>query len=303
MRIVSLIASATEIVCALGLEDQLVGISHECDFPASILRLPRCTETKFKTEGSSAEIDARVKELVRQGLSVYRVFEDRLRELKPDVLVTQIQCEVCAVSEKDVRDALCSWLDYSPRIVSLNPGGLEDIWKDVGLVADAARARVQGEYLIAGLKERIDRIAERARGVAKRPTVACIEWIEPLMSAGNWVPELVELAGGQNLFGIAGKHSPYLDWNEVIATDPEFIFVLPCGWGIERTRQDMRYLTRRPEWSSLRAVREGRVFLADGNQYFNRPGPRVVESLEILAETLHPSLFRFGHQGRGWQTL
>jgi iron complex transport system substrate-binding protein len=302
-RIVSLIASATEIVCSLGFEDSLVGRSHECDFPASVKRLPVCTEPKFIVQGTSAEIDRRVKAILAQSLSVYRVDAEKLRELRPDVIVTQTQCEVCAVSLKDVETAVCDWIDSKPRIVSLAPNALADVWKDIRLVAEALNAADRGETLIARLQERMADIAAVAQVQPVRPTVACIEWIDPLMSAGNWVPELVELAGGMILFGQAGKHSPRMTWEQLVTADPEVIFVMPCGWDIAKSRQEMAVLTAKPQWSLLRAVREGRVYLTDGNQYFNRPGPRLAESLEILAEVLHPGAFAFGHQGTGCQPL
>jgi iron complex transport system substrate-binding protein len=302
-RIVSLIASATEIVCALGFEDHLVGRSHECDYPESVRRLPICTEPKFDVEGSSCEIDQRVKALLREALSVYRVDAERLRELEPDVIVTQSHCDVCAVSLRDVERAVCSWLSACPRLVSLAPNGLADVWTSIEQVAEALDAPERGAELISRLQSRINAIAEQARTLSTRPTVACIEWIDPLMAAGNWMPELVELAGGVNLFGEAGKHSPWMTWEQLAARDPDVIVVLPCGFDMDRSRRDMPVLTSRPEWSRLRAVRDGRVFLADGNQYFNRPGPRLVESLEILAELLHPKAFRFGHEGTGWQRV
>lgn len=300
MRIVSLIASSTEIVCALGLKDQLVGRSHECDYPQSILSLPQCTETKFPTSGTSPEIDDLIKDIVMRGLSVYRVDEVKLRELNPDVLITQIQCEVCAVSEKDVVDALCNWLGTKPKVVALNPGGLKEIWDDIRKIARVTRVEEEGESLITRLQSRMNAIEQKARSLSHKPTVACIEWIEPLMSAGNWMPELVEKAGGVNLFGKAGIHSPYLKWEDLVHADPEVIFVMPCGWGIERSKSEMHYLTSRPQWSRLRAVQSGRVYVCDGNQYFNRPGPRVVESLEIMAEVIHPDVFHFRHEGSGW---
>jgi iron complex transport system substrate-binding protein len=300
-RIVSLIASATEIVSALGFENQLVGRSHECDFPESVRRLPVVTEPKFDVEGSSCEIDQRVKALLGDALSVYRVDAERLRELEPDVIVTQSHCEVCAVSLRDVERAVCSWLSACPRLVSLAPNGLADVWTSIEQVAEALDARERGAELIQSLQSRINAIAERASSLSARPTVACIEWIDPLMAAGNWMPELVELAGGVNLFGEAGKHSPWMTWDQLVARDPDVIVVLPCGFDMERSRRDMPVLTSRPEWKRSRAVRDGRVFLADGNQYFNRPGPRLVESLEILAELLHPEVFRFKHEGTGWQ--
>ncbi len=293
-RIVSLIASATEIVCALGFEDQLVGRSHECDYPESVRRLPIVTAPKFDVEGSSREIDRRVKAILADALSVYRVDAERLRELEPDVIVTQSHCEVCAVSLRDVERAVCSWLRACPKLVSLAPNCLADVWHDIELVAEALDVPERGDELIQSLRSRMDVIAGRARSLP-RPTVACVEWIDPLMAAGNWMPELVEMAGGVNLFGEAGKHSPWMTWEQLVERDPDVIVILPCGFDIARSERDMMVLTGRPEWPRLRAVRDGRVWLADGNQYFNRPGPRLVDSLEMLAEVLHPEAFRFGH--------
>jgi iron complex transport system substrate-binding protein len=298
-RIISLIASATEIVCALGFEDALVGRSHECDFPPSVKRLPVCTEPKFPVEGSSYEIDQRVKAILQEGLSVYRVHADVLRRLRPDVIVTQSHCEVCAVSQRDVEQSVRDWIDGRPVVVSLAPNGLDDVWDSFRPVAQALGAGQRGEEVVAHLKSRMEAIEECARSLS-RVTVAYIEWIDPLMAGGNWMPELIEMAGGHNLFGEAGKHSPWMTWEELCQRDPDVIFVAPCGFDIERTRHEMPSLTERAEWSRLKAVREKRVYLADGNQYFNRPGPRLVESLEILAEVLHPEAFHFGHERAGW---
>jgi iron complex transport system substrate-binding protein len=303
MRIVSLIASATEIVCALGCEDQLVGRSHECDFPESVRRLPVCTEPKFAVEGSSYQIDQRVKAVVQESLSVYRVDGERLRDLEPDVIVTQAQCEVCAVSLREVERTVCAWLSRCPKLVSLMPNALADVWADIERVAEALGRPEHGAELNRRLQQRMRAIAEKAKDLPRRPTVACVEWIEPLMAAGNWMPELVALAGGVNLFGSAGKHSPWMTWAELVAADPEVIFVSPCGFDIPRTLREVSLFTARPEWPRLRAVRDGRVFVADGNAYFNRPGPRLVESLEILAEMLHPESFAFGHEGTGWRRV
>ena len=300
-RIVSLIASSTEIVCALGLRDQFVGRSHECDYPESVKSLPVCTEPKFNVEGSSYEIDQRVKAIVQEGLSVYRVDAEELRKLDPTIIITQSQCEVCAVSLRDVEKAVGASLGSDVKIVSLSPNSLSDVWADIGRVADALGVSQAGETLVRELTRRMDVIAGRAAKLAHRPTVACIEWIDPLMAAGNWMPELVQIAGGVNLFGEAGKHSPWMTWEKLCASDPEVIAVLPCGFDIPRSQSDMGILTLKPEWRRLRAVRDRRVYLADGNQYFNRPGPRLVESLEILAEILHPGSFSFGHEGRGWE--
>lgn len=299
-RIVSLIASSTEIVCALGFESELVGRSHECDYPQSVLRLPACTAPKLDVGASSRAIDREVKRLVAQAVSVYRVDADKLREIKPDVIITQTQCEVCAVSLKDVEAALCQGLGFSPKLVSLEPNALKDVWTDIQRVAEALDAPERGRKLVTELKDRMDKVAKRA-GTLPRKTVACVEWIDPLMAAGNWMPELVDLAGGTELFGQAGKHSPWMEFEQLQAMDPEIIVVLPCGFDIARAQAEMPALTGRPGWADLKAVRGGKVFLADGNQFFNRPGPRLAESLEILAEILHPEAFQFGHEGGGWK--
>ncbi len=334
-RIVSLIASSTEIVCALGFYGHLVGRSHECDFPLSVKSLPVCTEPKFNIDGNSYEIDQRVKAILQEGLSVYRVHADQLKKLKPDLIVTQVQCEVCAVSEKDVEEAVCQLVDSKPKIVSLNPNSLKDLWEDIRKVATALNVIPKGEEVIADLKARMSIISQKiqenfSKGVSldkspqppllkgetaippfekgglggissTRPTVACIEWINPLMSCGNWLPELVEMAGGINLFGEAGKHSPWMTFEDLLQKNPDILIVLPCGFDIPKTREEMHWLTDNPNWKKLKAVQNKKVFLADGNQYFNRPGPRVVESLEILAEIFYPTLFNFGHHKKAWE--
>jgi iron complex transport system substrate-binding protein len=300
LRVASLISSSTEIACALGAESLLVARSHECDFPPSVTRLPVLTRPKFVVDGSSVQIDERVQELLLSALSVYRVDPELLAELAPDVILTQSQCEVCAVSLRDVEEAVCQVLPSRPRIVSLEPNGLDDVWTDIRKVAEALALTERGEALIAGLQGRMHAISTRAAALTGRPTVACIEWIEPLMAAGNWMPTLCELAGGVSLFGEAGKHSPWMRWEDLVTKDPDIVICLPCGFDIPKTLSEMPALTRRPEWTHLRAVKNGQVFVTDGNQFFNRPGPRLVESLEILAELFHPKSFDFGHRGRGW---
>lgn len=299
-RIASLIASATEIVCALGFEDQLVGRSHECDYPPSVKSLPQLTSPKFNVEGTSSEIDARVKSIVQDALSVYRVDPQALERLAPTHIITQSQCEVCAVSLKDVEQAVCDLTSSRPMIVSLEPNSLDDVWADIVRVGSALGAPERAERLVDHLTGRMDTIVRGAHWIQSNPTVAYIEWIEPLMAGGNWMPELIEMAGGVNLFGEAGKHSPWMTWDELVMKDPEIIFVAPCGFDISRTLQEMNLLSARSEWKSLRAVENRRVVVGDGNQYFNRPGPRLVESLEILAEVIHPNVFHFGHEGAGW---
>jgi len=299
-RVVSLLPSTTEIVCALGCESQLVGRSHECDYPASVQRLPVCTEAKLNPQRSSSGIDTDVRELVRSGLSLYRVDPEQLRALAPDVVLTQDQCEVCAASLGDVAAALCAWTGARPRLISLRPATLKDIWSDIQRVADALDVPQHGCKLAGHLTTRVEAVAEQTLRTRVRPRAACLEWLEPLMGAGNWIPELVQLAGGEIVAGHAGQHSPWLSWEELQRSDPDVIISFPCGFSLARTRAELPCLTSRLEWGALRAVRTGRVFLADGNQFFNRPGPRIAESLEILAEILHPELFQFGHEGSGW---
>jgi iron complex transport system substrate-binding protein len=288
-RIVSLIASATEIVDALGQFDQLVGRSHECDYPAAVLRLPACTRPRIPVDGSSSEIDRLVKESARNSLSIYEVFEELLERLEPTHIITQIQCEVCAVSLRDVEQAIARGMKGHPGIVSLQPDSLARIWQDIRRVAGALGIAARGEEVVAALQARMRQItASLPPPGAAAPRVACIEWVEPLMAAGNWTPELIAMAGGVNLFGEAGQHSPWMNWDQLAAADPDVLLIAPCGFTLDRTEQEMYWMTGRPGWSDLRAVRNRRVYLADGNRYFNRPGPRVVETLEILVEILYP---------------
>jgi len=302
-RIVSLISSATEIVHALGEFPNQVGRSHECDFPPEVAVLPVCTKPTIDIHADSREIDRQVKNRVRTALSVYEVFDDALERLQPTHILTQTQCEVCAVSLRDVERSVASQLASRPKIVSLNPNSLVDVWDDIRRVACALEIEVHGEQVIASLQARMCAISEKARAVGERPRVACIEWLEPLMAVGNWTPELIEMAGGFNLFGEPGKHSPWMSWEQLVELDPDVILMAPCGFDLARTEQEMHWLTRRPEWPTLRAVRTGRVYLSDGNQYFNRPGPRLVETLEILAEILHPESFAPDFEGAGWKKL
>lgn len=302
---ISLLPSSTEVVAALGLRDHLVGRSHECDHPPEVTSLPACTRPKFEPDGSSYDVDERVRALVQEGLSVYRVDADRLAELRPDVILTQDQCEVCAADLGAVERAARDLLDGHVRVHSSSPATLDDVLEDVAAVGRTLGAAERGERLARELRERLEAVERRVEevkgaGGAERPRVALVEWIDPLMAAGNWMPTLVEMAGGRPLFGTPGEHSPWLEWSSLREADPDVIVVLPCGFELERTRSELPALTGRPGWSELEAVRRGRVHLADGHRFFNRPGPRLVESLEILAEMLHPEL-DFGHRGRHWE--
>jgi len=298
-RIVSLLSSSTEIVAALSCTEWLVGRSHECDFPPEVLRLPICSRPRLDPSASSLEIDTRVKALLANQLSIYEVDGPLLASLQPDVILTQTLCEVCAVSDKDVLAALGPELLPGTQLVSLKPQCLVDTWGDIQTVADALRVSSRGEKLVGQLRSRLEslrrRVADRAH-----PRVACIEWLSPLMSAGNWVPELVEAAGGVPVIGEAGKHSPWLTWEELNVADPDLLVLIPCGFDLERTCDEAAAVMTDPRWSELRSVQAGRVYAVDGNQYFNRPGPRLVDSAEMLAEIFDSPQ---STAGTGWRKL
>jgi iron complex transport system substrate-binding protein len=291
------------MVCALGCSDRLAARSHECDFPPEVRTLPALTEAKLDPAAPSRAIDDRVKALVRDGLSIYRVDPEALREAAPTLVLTQDQCEVCAASLADVEAALAEWVGGRPRVVSLSPRTLGDVWDDIARVAEALGVPERGAALCESLAGRVADVAERSQRIRPRPSLACVEWLDPLMAAGNWMPELVTLAGGRNLFGETGAHSPWLAPEALAAADPDVVLLVPCGFDVARTRAELPALAARLEWRGLRALREGRVFVADGNAFFNRPGPRLADSLEILAEILHPDHFAPQHRGSGWEPL
>lgn len=303
LRLLPLISSATEIVHALGLGQFQVGRSHECDYPSSVMALPACTRPTIDVSGSSAEIDAQVKDRVSTAVSVYHVDTDVVKRLNPTHIITQTQCKVCAVSLEDVERAIQEEIAIDARVVSLEPHALADLWRDIERVAVACGRPESGESLVRSLKDRMRTIERQAHeGVpATKPRVAALEWLEPLMAGGNWVPELIEMAGGENLFGSAGKHSPWMSWEELRVVDPDVIIALPCGFDIKRTRGEMHWLTNRADWGELKAVQRPQVFLCDGNQFMNRPGPRLVESLQIFAEILHPDRFAPAFEHVGWE--
>ena len=291
MNIVSLLPSATEIVCALGLGEQLVGVSHECDFPDEIVGRPVLTEAKIDTTAGAASIDGAVRRLVRDGLSVYRIKTELLEQLQPDVIVTQDQCAVCAVSYDEVVAATEQSLRRPVRIVSLKPARLADIFNDIERVADAVDRHEAGIACTTHVHARLDAIRSRAGVVRSRPRVACIEWTDPLMAAGNWVPELVELGGGTYGLAPAGGHSPMLSWEALLAYAPDVVIVMPCGFTLAQTERELPRLTQRPEWAQLPAVRNRRAYAVDGNAYLNRPGPRIADSAELLAGLIQPGFF------------
>lgn len=262
--------------------------------------MPECTRTRVSTGGGSREINDSVRQAGEMGGSLYELDAAKLRSLRPTVVLTQAQCDVCAVSDEDVRLALGDAVE-GVNLVSLAPRKFADIWTTMFAVAGAVGGEAEGLRAVRRLKQRVANVIEKAIPIPRKPTVACLEWLDPLMGAGNWVPEMVELAGGVPLFGVAGKHSPWLDWEEVCQANPDVVVLVPCGFGLQKTRFELPALLSRPGWSSLAAARKDRVFMVDGNQYFNRPGPRLVESLEILAAILHPSVFTCGHAG--WERV
>jgi iron complex transport system substrate-binding protein len=300
LRILPLISSATEIVHALGLGQYQVGRSHECDYPIPVSNLPVCTMPAFAVSGSSEEIDRLVKERLAAAASIYEIDAELVRRLDPTHIITQTQCKVCAVSLEDVERALRTEVGITSQIIPLEPYALDDLWRDIRRIAIACEHESLGDRLISNLQDRMRTICTRAQMTTEKPRVAAIEWLEPLMAAGNWVPELIEMACGQNLFGIAGQHSPWMTWEELTEADPDILIALPCGFDLERTNSEMKWLTGRPGWHQLRAVRTGKVFTCDGNQYMNRPGPRLVESLQIFAEIMHPQYFAPMLEGSGW---
>lgn len=293
-RIASLLASSTEMLYALGLGDRVVAVSHECDFPAEATTKPRVTTTNVAATASSNEIDQQVQTMLQSGAALYEVDVERLAALRPDMIVTQAQCDVCAVRYEDVVRAVETHPALQgTKIVSLNPMTLDDIFADIMRVGEAAGVIPEASQYVAGLQARVEAIRHKTASLApeQRPRTAFIEWIEPLMLAANWTPELVAIAGGHNLLTKSGVHSTWIDWPAVAALDPEVIVVGPCGFDLARSLEEAVVLPALPGWADTTAVRSGRVYVVDGNAYFNRSGPRMVESLEILAHLLHPALF------------
>lgn len=300
LKIISLLPAATEIVCALGLEQQLIGRSHECDYPESIQKLPVCSSAKFLSGSDSAAIDAQVKEILSEALSIYTIDRELIKSLAPDIIITQAQCEVCAVNLNDVEKALNDLMDKECRLISLSPGGLQDIYKDISYLAEELNAQQSGVELLELAEERTDIIRHKLKFITQKPTVVCIEWLSPLMLAGNWTPEIVEIAGGIPVLSEKNKHSAYVDYQLIREADPDILVIMPCGFSVQRTLQEINLLLELPGWTELKAVKEQRVYIVDGNQFFNRSGPRITDSIEIMAEIINPKQFIFGYEGNGW---
>jgi iron complex transport system substrate-binding protein len=289
MKIVSLLPSATEIICALGLEDQLVGVTHECDFPKSVQQLPKVTQTLIPSEASSIEIDRLVRERLRTQRALYTLNLPVLEKLRPDLIITQALCDVCAVAEEEVRAAACE-LPGRPQVINLEPQTLSEVLASIRQVARAAGTDRRGDDVIAELTARIEAVGARTASVKHRLRVALLEWLDPPFCCGHWSPELVRLAGGIEGLGQEGQPSRTLCWDEVLDWQPEVVFIACCGFSISRTLCDLPKMGRVQGWKDLPAVRLGRVYVTDGSHYFSRPGPRLVHSLEILAHSLYPDV-------------
>lgn len=302
MRIVSLLPSATEIACALGLEAQLVGRSHECDYPSAVESLPACTAPKYASDGTSYEIDQRVKAIVQEGLSVYRVDAELLNTLKPDVILTQDHCEVCAASYADVKRAVQQQTHSDVEIVSVSPTDLDGIFLSIEKISRTLKVEEKGVRLIQQITNDLN-ILQSETSRLPSPAVGCIEWIEPLMTAGNWMPELIEIAGGKAVLAEAGTHSSGIEWSSIQQADPDLLLIAPCGYDIDQTLKETEVLKAKPGWEQLEAVQNDRVYVMDGNRYFNRPGPRIVDSARILAEIFYPHHFEANYHPDGWIKL
>jgi iron complex transport system substrate-binding protein len=291
MRVCSLLPSATEIAFALGLGDSVVGVTHECDYPPEARKKPVVVKSAIDPRtNSSGQIDAIVNEYLQSKKSVYTIDLSRFREANPDVILTQELCDVCAVDYQEVAEAAKS-LSKKPKIVSLTPASLLDVLGDITRVGEATGKEKEAKAFVDSLRKRIERVTNQASRSSSRPRVACLEWLDPIYTAGHWVPEMVELAGGKNGLGQKGLPSARIDWSRVADFAPEVIVLMPCGFDVQRTLREINLLYRLPGWSELPAVQEKRIFAVNGNAYFSRSGPRLVDGLEILAQIIHPETF------------
>jgi iron complex transport system substrate-binding protein len=303
MHIVSLLPSATEIIYRLELQDQLVGVTHECDFPPEARSKPVLIESRIDPHGlSSAQIDAAVRELVQKGESVYRFKPGVLEQAKPDLIITQGLCEVCAIASHYVV-AAAKTLRPEPQLLSLDPQDLTGILTDIRRVGESTGAVDKAGEVVDALEERVGEVAGRAREIpdSKRRRVAVIEWTDPIYSAGHWVPEMIELAGGRDVLAKAGEPSTAIKWEQVVAAAPEILIVAPCGCCVTRAKKEIESLKQRPGWSQIPAVKAGRIYAMDANATLSRPGPRIVDGLEQLAQIIQPDLFEVSSAGARWE--
>jgi iron complex transport system substrate-binding protein len=289
MRICSLLPSATEVIASLGLGDELVGISHECDYPPSIKHVPIMVEPMIPPHGlASAEIDSRVRQLVASGQRLYRLNDQLLRQAQPELILSQDLCHVCAITPDQLQDAIGS-MPRQPTILTLNPSSVLDVINDVVRIGDAAGRSAEGHRLAAHLRDRLDAVHRRLQTISHRPRVVCIEWLSPLYIAGHWVPEMVQLAGGLDVLAQPGSPSRVVTWDEIEAAAPDVLLVMPCGFSVEKTHAELLQLMQHPDqWRPSPSLAE-HTYLVDASSYFSRPGPRLIDGIELLSTILHPS--------------
>lgn len=289
MRICSLLPSATEVIALLGLRDELVGISHECDYPPSVRGVPIMVEPLIiPHELTSADIDRQVRQLVASGQRLYRLKDHLLRQAQPDLILSQDLCHVCAVTPDQLHDALCS-MPRQPTVLTLNPGTVHDVIDDVVRIGDAANRSAEGHRLATHLRDRLEAVHTRVQRIAHRPRVVCIEWLSPLYLAGHWVPEMVQLAGGQDVLAQPGSPSRVVKWDEILDAAPDILILMPCGFSVERTQEELFQLMQQPDQWRLSPALTEHTFLVDASSYFSRPGPRLIDGIELLAAILHQS--------------
>jgi len=298
MKIVSLIPSATEIISALNLSDNLVGISHECDYPKEILKLPKLTTSRIQTELTSLKIDLDIKDILEQSLSVYEVKSNLLKKLDPDVIITQSQCSVCAVSFKDVEKCLSNFINKKPLLIDLKPKTFDEVLEDINLVGEKLNKKVESNFLVKNIKNEIDEIKAKTSN-SKIKNILCIEWIEPIMTAGNWIPQLVEFAGGKSVLAKTGKNSNFIKPESINLKEVEIVIFMPCGFDINRTKEEIL----KANINYFNILKDKKKFIVDGNKYFNRPGPDLLESTRILAEIIHPDIFPAKQDTKRWVSL
>ena len=298
MRICSLLPSATEVIALLGLTDELVGISHECDYPPSVKNVPIMVEPMVPPHGlASADIDKHVSQLVASGQRLYRLQDHLLRQAQPDLIVCQDLCHVCAVTPDQLYEALRS-MPRQPSVLTLNPNTVHDVIEDVIRIGNAANRSAVGHRLAAELRNRLEAVHTRLQGTSHRPRVVCIEWLSPLYVAGHWIPEMVQLAGGQDVLAKPGSASRVVTWDEVMSVSPDVLIVMPCGFTVERTQTELFQMMQQPGQWPVSSDLAQHTFLVDASSYFSRPGPRLIDGIELLATILHPSDRDHIHESR-----
>lgn len=302
-RVISLLPSATEMLYVLSSESLLVGRSHECDYPSETENIPICTSSSIHNEMSSLEIDEQVKSNIWNALSLYTIDIELVKQLQPDLIITQDQCKVCAIHLEELADMLSRELGYEPAILSFHPHSLEDMYTDFMQLASAIDKVEYAVEVLENWKERIELIQHKIKFVKNRPNIVCIEWMEPLMTAGHWTPELITIAGGVPLLSEMGNDSQYINMDQLIEADPDGIIISACGFPLSRIKEEYPLLQANEKWNSLRAVQKGHVFLADGNSFFNRSGPRLVDTTEMIAEILQLNQFYYGMEGEYWEQI